>query len=53
MDYEEDARNPSLWALTRLPTLHTAYFTGSAATQALWVNKGVLSLVLKAKFQDD
>ena len=51
MDYEEEARNPNLWALTRSPTLHTAYFTDSAATQALWVNKCVLCLILKAKFQ--
>lgn len=50
MDYEEEARNPTLGPHK---VTHTVYFTDSAATQALWVNTCVLCLVLKAKFQGD
>lgn len=55
MDYGEEAGNPTLWAPTRSPTVHVAYFTDLATTQALVGKQCVLCvcLVLKTKFQGD
>lgn len=52
MDYGEEAGNPTLWAPTRLSTLHIAYFTDSAAID-FEGKQCALCLVLKAKFQGD